>query len=139
MKPRHSLGIERPLSSVWVAAVLLNCGEHRVHQYIEDGKLPLAFDISQPGAARATIRVALPNVLELRRGRKRSGNLSQFMASALPMGMYRAPEVAWALQCDYDFVYKLVRKKALENVGSYGRYLIPRASIVAFLKKRKIG
>lgn len=138
MKIQSSLGIERPLTSVWVAAVLLNCDEHHVHQYIEDGKLPLAFDIAQPGARRATIRVALPNVMELRAGRKWAGTQEEFLAAVLSKGIYRAAEVAWIFQCDYDFVYKLVRKKALANVGRDGKYLIPRASLAAFLAERRI-
>lgn len=131
-------GIQRPLTSVWVAAVLLNCDEHQIHRYIQDGQIPLAFDISHPGARRAAIRVALPNVMELRHKRKRTADLNEFLLRFFNDGIYRAVDVAWLLQCDYDFVYKLVRAKALENSAKAGRYLISRANLSAFLKKRRI-
>ena len=69
----------RPFSSVWQAATMLDCSERRVYHHIQEGRLPLAFDISRPGGERSYIRMATASVMALQRHRRPPSDLDQFI------------------------------------------------------------
>jgi hypothetical protein len=136
----HSLTGKRPFSSVWQAATLLDCTERRVYHYIQEGRLPLAFDISRPGGDRACMRMATASVVALQRIRKPSADLAPFLAQAVPETQfsYKAPQLARLLQCDLDHIHRLIADKELEDVGGPTRYRVPRESVIRFLTERRI-
>jgi hypothetical protein len=130
----------RPFSSVWQAATLLDCSERRVYHHIQEGRLPLAFDISRPGGERIYIRLATSSVTALQRRRRPPSDLDQFLAEALPEAQfsYKAPQVARMLECDPDHIYRLIAANVLEDVGGSTRYRVPRESLVRFLRERRV-
>jgi len=130
----------RPFTSVWQAATLLDCSERRVYHHIQEGRLPLAFDISRPGGERLYIRLATASVLALQRHRRPPSDLDQFLAEALPAThfSYKAPQVARMLECDADHIYRLIAANALEDIGGSTRYRVPRESLTHFLKERRV-
>ncbi len=136
----HALTRAQPFTSVWQAATLLGCAEKQVYHYIQEGRLPLAFDIATPGSERGCIRMATASVVALQRHRPPGTDLDLFLAVALPAGQYsyKAPQLARLLQCDPDHVYQLIGAKALEDVGGSTRYRVPRESMVRFLTARRI-
>jgi hypothetical protein len=136
----HALTRTQPFSSIWQAATLLGCVEKRVYHYIQEGRLPLAFDIASPGSERGCIRVATASVVALQRHRPADCDLAGFLAEVLPAGQYsyKAPQLARMLQCDADLVYRLIGAKALEDVGGSTHYRVPRESVVRFLSERRI-
>jgi hypothetical protein len=136
----QSLARKRPFSSVWQAATMLDCTERRIYHYIQEGRLPLAFDISRPGCERACIRMATASVVALQRVRLPSSELAPFLALVAPETQfsYRAPQLARLLQCDLDHIYRLVASKMLEDVGGPTRYRVPRASVLRFLTERRV-
>jgi len=130
----------QPFSSVWQAATLLDCAEKRVYHYIQEGRLPLAFDISSPACQRACLRLATASVLALQRHAPPPADLALFLAAVLPETQfsYKAPQLARLLQCDVDHVYHLIEAGLLEDVGSSTRYRVPRVSVMRFLGERRI-
>ena len=136
----HALTRKQPFSSVWQAATLLDCAEKRVYHFIQEGRLPLAFDISSPGSDRGCIRVATASVVALQRHRRPASDLALFLGEVLPASQfsYKAPQLARILRCDADHVYRLIRAKALEDVGGSTRYRVPRESVARFLSERRI-
>jgi hypothetical protein len=130
----------RPFSSVWQAATMLDCSERRVYHHIQEGRLPLAFDISRPGGGRIYIRLATASVLALQRRRRPPSDLGQFLAEALPPEQYsyKAPQVARMLECDADHIYRLIAAGVLEDIGGRTRYRVPRESLVRFLTERRV-
>jgi hypothetical protein len=136
----QALTRKQPFTSIWQAATLLDCAEKRVYHYIQEGRLPLAFDISHPGSGRACVRVATASVLALQRRTRPAGDLAPFLAEALPATQfsYKAPQLARLLQCDADHVYRLIGAKELEDVGGSIHYRVPRESLVRFLSERHI-
>jgi hypothetical protein len=140
MNKRKVLGGRRPFTSVWQAATLLNCTERQVYHQIQEGRLPLAFDISRPGGDRIYLRLAITSVLALQKHRLPSGDLNEFLAAALPEAQfsYQAPQVARMLECDPDHIYHLIAAKELEDIGGSTRYRVPRESLVRFLTQRKV-
>jgi hypothetical protein len=133
-------GPRQPFLSVWQAAALLDCAEMRVYHYIQEGRLPLAFDISRPGCGRLCIRLAAASVLALQRRGRPPEDLNGFVARVLPEShfSYRAPQLARMLQCDVDHIYHLIAARALEDVGGSTRYRVPRHSFVRFLAERRV-
>jgi hypothetical protein len=140
MIKNQSLSGRRPFSSVWQAATLLDCTERRVYHYIEEGRLPLAFDIARPGGERVCLRMATASVVGLQRHRRPQADLEPFLAEVLPPAQfsYKAPQLARMLQCDLDHIYRLIGTKALEDIGGSTRYRVPRESVVRFLRERRI-
>jgi hypothetical protein len=136
----QSLAGKRPFSSVWQAATLLDCTERRVYHYIQEGRLPLAFDISKPEAGRACIRMATASVVALQRSRAPAADLAPFLASVAPETRYsyKAPELARMLQCDLDQIYRLIAAHALEDIGGPIHYRVPRESVIRFLTERRV-
>jgi hypothetical protein len=133
-------GRRRPLASVWQAASMLDCSERDIYHQIEEGRLPLAFDISGPAGGRAYIRLATSSVVAAQRRRRAPGDLNKFLAELLPEGQfsYKAPQVARMLECDPDHIYRLIGAKALEDIGGSTRYRVPRDSLVRFLTQRRV-
>jgi hypothetical protein len=129
-----------PFSSVWQAATLLDCAEKRVYHFIQEGRLPLAFDISRPGCDRACLRVATTSVVALQRHKRPPADLAVFLDAVLPASQfsYKAPQLARLLQCDMDHVYHLIGAKVLADVGTSTRYRVPRDSVMQFLSERRI-
>jgi len=74
----------RPFTSVWQAASMLNCTEKQIYHQIQDGRLPLAFDISGPGRERIYLRVATSSVMALQQQRTPPSDLDAFLAEVLP-------------------------------------------------------
>jgi hypothetical protein len=136
----QSLTGKRPFSSVWQAATLLDCTERRVYHYIQEGRLPLAFDIARPGGGRACIRMATASVVAMQRIRRPSADLPPFLAQVAPETQFsfKAPQLARLLQCDLDHIYHLIAAKVLEDVGGPTRYRVPRESVVRFLTERRV-
>jgi hypothetical protein len=140
MNRNQSLSGKRPFSSVWQAAVWLDCTERQVYDHIEAGRLPMAFDIASPGGGRACLRMATASVLALQRHRAPPRELEAFLAEALPEGQfsYMAPHLARLLQCDSDHIYHLIGSNMLTDVGGSTRYRVPRESVVRFLTERRV-
>jgi hypothetical protein len=140
MNKNQSMSGRRPFSSVWQAATLLDCTERLVYQHIQEGRLPLAFDISRPGGARICIRLSTASVVALQRHQLPAADLDQFLTQVLPAVQfsYRAPQVARMLQCDLDHIYRLIGAHVLEDVGGSTRYRVPRESLVRFFTERRI-
>jgi hypothetical protein len=140
MIKNQSLSGKRPFSSVWQAATLLDCTERRVYHYIQEGRLPLAFDISRPGGERVCLRMATSSVVGLQRHRRPQTELEPFLAEVLPSAQfsYKAPHLSRLLQCDLDHIYRLIGMKALEDIGGSTRYRVPRESVARFLRERRI-
>jgi hypothetical protein len=136
----QSLAQTRPFSSVWHAATMLDCTERQVYHYIQEGRLPLAFDICRPGADRVCIRMATASVLALQRIRLPSADLAQFLELVAPATQFsfKAPHLARLLQCDQDHIYHLIAAKVLEDVGGLTRYRLSRESVIRFLTERRI-
>src|SRR5579863_3709680 len=110
MIKNKALDGRRPFSSVWQAATLLDCTERRIYHQIQEGRLPLAFDISRPGGGRHYMRVATASVVALQRRRQPPCELEPFLAKALPATQfsYKAPQLARMLECDADHIYHLI-------------------------------
>ena len=140
MIKNQSLSGRRPFSSVWQAATLLDCSEHRVYHYIQEGRLPLAFDIARPGGGRVCLRMATASVVGLQRHCRVPADLESFLAEVLPAAQfsYKAPQLARMWQCDLDHIYRLIAAKALKDVGGSTHYRVPRESVVRFLRQRRI-
>jgi hypothetical protein len=140
MIKNQSFSGRRPFISVWQAATLLDCSERRVYHYIQEGRLPLAFDISRPGGERVCLRMATASVVGLQRHRRLQADLDSFLAEALPLEQYsyKAPQLARMWQCDQDHIYRLIGTKALEDVGGSIHYRVPRESVVRFLRERRV-
>jgi len=136
----QSLAGKRPFSSVWQAATLLDCTERQIYHYVQEGRLPLAFDICRPGADRVCIRMATASVVALQRVRLPSADLAPFLDSVAPATQFsfKAPQLARLLQCDSDHIYRLISSKMLEDVGGPTRYRVPRESVIRFLQERRI-
>jgi hypothetical protein len=136
----QSLSGRQPFSSVWQAAALLGCTERRVYHYVQEGRLPLAFDIARPDGGRACLRMATASVVALQRHTRAPNELEPFLADALPPGQfsYKAPHLARLLQCDTDHIYRLIAAGALEDIGGSTRYRVPRDSVLRFLAQRKV-
>jgi hypothetical protein len=137
---KKAMSGRRPFSSVWQAATMLDCSERRVYHHIQEGRLPLAFDISRPGCERHYLRLATASVLALQRRRRPSFDLAPFLAEVLPAGQfsYKAPQVARLLECDPDHIYRLIGANVLEDIGGSTRYRVPRESLVRFLTERRV-
>jgi len=140
MITNQTMSGRRPFSSVWQAATMLDCSERRVYHHIQEGRLPLAFNISRPGGERLCIRLATVSVVALQRHRPPPTDLDQFLAGTLPEGQfsYKAPQVARMLVCDPDHVYRLIGTNVLEDIGGSTRYRVPRESLVRFLTERRV-
>jgi hypothetical protein len=140
MIKNQSFSGKRPFSSVWQAATLLDCSERRVYHYIQEGRLPLAFDISRPGGERVCLRMATASVVGLQRHKRLAADLETFLAEVLPPAQfsYKAPQLARMLQCDLDHIYRLISANALEDVGGSTRYRVPRESVARFLRQRRV-
>jgi hypothetical protein len=140
MTKNIALSGRRPFTSVWQAATLLDCTERRVYHDIQEGRLPLAFDISRPGAERVCVRMATASVVALQRRCRPASELAPFLAGLLPLSQfsYRVPELARMLQCDPDHIYHLIGAGMLEDVGGSTHYRVPRESIARFLAERRI-
>jgi hypothetical protein len=136
----RGLETARPLASPMFAAALLDCSYYNVLHHIEDGRLPLAFDIGRPGAARHFVRMATASVLAVRAGLRPSADIRKFFAGAFSPDkpVYRASRLAWMLQCDCDHIYHLVAARVLADAGGATRYQIPRESIIKFLTQRRL-
>jgi hypothetical protein len=130
----------RPFTSPWYAAAILDCSKFSLLDHIENGRMPLAFDIGRPGASRVCLRMATASVLAVKTGLKPSPDLEKFFDGAFPKDkpFYRPPRLAWILHCDYDHIYHLLTAKALADTGGATRYQIPRESILDFLGKRRL-
>ncbi len=140
MIKNSGLSGRRPFSSVWQAATLLDCSERRVYHYIQEGRLPLAFDISRPGSDRHCLRMATASVVGLQRHKRPPADLEIFLADVLPAEQfsYKAPQLARMWQCDLDHIYRLIGAKVLEDVGGCTHYRVPRESLIRFLRERRI-
>jgi hypothetical protein len=140
MNRKQSLAFRRPFSSVWQAATMLDCTERQIYHYVQEGRLPLAFDICRPGADRVCIRMATASVVSLQRVRLPSADLAPFLERVAPETQFsfKAPQLARLLQCDLDHIYRLVSTHVLEDVGGPTRYRLPRESVIRFLKERRI-
>jgi len=134
-----SLTLNRPFASPDSAAALLECSRFILTGHIENGRLPLQFDIARPGVKRVCLRIATPSLLALKTGLKPPTDSPKFLMSAFPKPFYNAPALAALLQCDYDHIYNLIQGKALEDMGIDSHYLIPKESIIDFLAKRRVG
>jgi hypothetical protein len=134
-----SLTFARPFASQDSAAALLECSRFILTGHIENGRLPLQFDIARPGVRRVCLRIATPSLLALKTGLKPATDTTKFLIGAFPKPHYNAPALAALLQCDYDHIYNLIQAKVLSDNGIGAHYLIPRESIFAFLTKRRIG
>jgi hypothetical protein len=131
--------IARPFVSIWVAASVLNCTEHRVAAWLEDGTLPFAFNIARPGVRRACVRLATTALQGRLAGRQRFGAQPEFLAATFPpdIPIYEPAKLAWMMQCDYDHIYNLIRARALADVGRRS-YEISRESLLRFLNERSL-
>jgi hypothetical protein len=140
MVKNQSLSGRQPFSSVWQAAALLGCAERDVYHFVQQGRLPLAFDISRPDGDRACLRMATASVVALQRRRRPPAELEPFLQDALPAEQFsfKAPQLARLLQCDTDHVYRLIASRALEDVGGSTRYRVPRESVFRFLAQRRV-
>jgi hypothetical protein len=136
---RAQVRIKRPFVSVWVAASLLNCSEHRIATRIQDGSLPFAFNIARPGVRRACVRLSTASVLGFRSGAPPFPGLPEFLDATFPADKpaYEPAEVAWMMQCDYDHIYNLIRWRVLADVGRRS-YEISRESLICFLHERRL-
>ena len=136
----QSLAGARPFSSVWQAATMLDCTERQIYHYVQEGRLPLAFDIGRPGAERACIRMATASLVALQRIRLPSADMAAFLERVAPETQFSflAPQLAKLLQCDLDHIYHLIAAKELEDVGGPTRYRVPRESVIRFLTDRRI-
>lgn len=130
----------RPFASPCYAAEILECSRYSLFDHVQNGDIPLAFDIAAPGATRLCLRMASASVLAFRTGLKPSSDLAKFLDAAFPgeTPIYRAPRLAWILHCDYDHIYHLLASKALADAGGATRYQIPRESIIEFLTRRRV-
>ncbi len=135
-----ALAARRPFSSAWQAATLLDCSARRVYESVQEGRLPLAFDIGRPGSSRVCLRMATAAVIALQRRLPPPSDLEAFLAEALPDGQvsFKATHVARMLQCDSDHIYRLISEKVLEDIGGRIHYRVPRDSLVRFLKERRV-
>jgi len=140
MIKNRSLSGRRPFSSVWQAAALLDCPERQVYHYVQEGRIPLAFNLSRPGGRRCFLRMATASVVALQRHQRPARELEAFLAEALPESQYsyKAPHLARLFQCDLDHIYRLIEGKALEDVGGSVHYWVPRQSVAAFLTARRV-
>ena len=136
----QSLSGRRPFISVWQAVTLLDCPERRIYHYVQEGRLPLAFDISRPGGGRVFLRMATASVVALQRHCRPPTELEPFLAGVLPACQfsYKAPQLARLFQCDSDHIYRLIGAKVLEDVGGSTRYRVSRESVIRFLTGRRI-
>ena len=125
---------------MWQAATLLDCSERRVYQYVQEGRLPLAFNIAKPACSRACLRMATATVVALQRRRPPPTELASFLAEVAPETQFsfEAPQLARLWQCDLDHVYRLIADHALEDVGGPTRYRVPRESVIRFLTERRV-
>jgi hypothetical protein len=139
-KKRRRGAHRRPFSSVWQAASMLDCTEKQIYHQIQEGRLPLAFDIARPGGDRSYLRLATSSVTATQQRRRPPADLKQFLAKALPEEVfsYKVPQVARLLECDPDHIYHLIGAQALEDIGGSTRYRVPRESLVHFLKERRV-
>jgi hypothetical protein len=130
----------RPFAPPVVAAALMDCSNYHVFDCVENGTLPLAFDIARPGAVRQCLRVATASILAARSGLKASADLEKFIEMTFPKErpVYRPGRLAWILHCDHDHIYHLLGSGTLSDAGGATRYQIPRESIVSFLTKRRL-
>ncbi len=136
----RSLSGRRPFSSVWQAATLLDCSERRIYHYVQEGRLPLAFDISRPGGDRQCLRMATASVVGLQRHKRPPADLEIFLAGLLPVQQfsYKASQLARMWQCDLDHIYRLIGTNVLEDVGGSTHYRVPRESLLRFLRERRV-
>jgi hypothetical protein len=136
---RPHFHIERPFVSVWVAASVLNCSEHRVAAWLEDGSLPFAFNIARPGVRRACIRIATAALQGRLCGRQPFAAQPDFLEATFPpeILVYEPARLAWMMQCDYDHIYNLIRARALSDVGRRS-YEVSRESLLCFLDERSL-
>ena len=139
MLTSQSLSGRRPFSSVWQAATILDCSERRVYHHIQEGRLPLAFDISRPGGGRSYVRLATASVVALQRHSRPRSGLDDFLGQVFPDGQvsYRVPQLARILDCDPDHIYHLIRANVLQDIGGSTRYRVPRESLVQFFTERR--
>jgi hypothetical protein len=131
--------ISRPFVSVWVAASVLDCSEHKIAALIEDGSLSFAFNIARPGVRRGCVRVAtaaIEGFLAGKRPFEGPGELLEVVFPPEPRA-YNPPRLAWMLQCDADHIYTLIRGGALADVGERA-YQVSRVSLVRFLGERSL-
>ena len=132
--------LKQAFMSVWQAAALLDCAEKGIYHSIQEGRMPLAFDIARPGGGRLCVRVAASSVQALKRHSAPPEDFGQFLAQALPKTLYsyKPPQLARFFQCDPDHIYHLIAAKELEDVGGATRYRVPRESLIRFLIERRI-
>jgi hypothetical protein len=130
----------RPFVSAAFAGAILDCSKYSLQEYIENHRLPMAFNIALPGATRLCLRVAAASVMAVRTGLKPPVDLVKFLDSAIPKDkpFYPPPRLAWLLDCDNDHIYHLLAAGALADAGDATRYLIPRESVMDFLSKRQL-
>jgi excisionase family DNA binding protein len=134
-----SLTFSRPFVSPDSAAALLECSRFILTGHIENGRLPLQFDIARPSVKRLCLRIATPSLLALKTGLKPPTDTAKFLNGAFPQPFYNAPALASLLHCNDDHIYNLIQAKMLADIGIGAHYLIPKESIVDFLAKRRIG
>jgi hypothetical protein len=138
-KDLSSFCIQRPFLSVWVAASVLNCSEHRVACWMQDGTLPFAFNIARPGVRRACVRLSTAALQGCLSGAQPFAGLPEFLEAVFPpaIATYAPAQLAWMMQCDYDHIYNLIRARALADVGRES-YEVPRPSLLRFLNERTL-
>ncbi len=136
----QAVGTARPFASPWFAAAVLDCSKYSLWEHIQNGGIPLAFDIGAPGARRLCLRMATASVMAFKTGLKPSSDMAKFFDAAFPKErpVYRPPRLAWIFHCDYDHIYHLLAGKALADAGGATRYQIPRESIITFLTHRRV-
>jgi hypothetical protein len=136
---RPQFRIKRPFVSVWVAASVLNCSEHRIAGWIQDGRLPFAVNIARPGVSRACVRLSTAALQAFLFGGLPFAGVPEFLDAVFPPGTanYKPPQLAWMMQCDADHIYNLIRARVLTDVGARS-YEVSRQSLLSFLSERSL-
>lgn len=140
------VNIQRPLMSVWGAALLVNQSEEFVERLVEDGELAWVFNIAGRGSRKRCLRVFTRCVLDFRAHVKNDFSAPFVLNAIFPEARPRfcTREVAYAWHCGPEQVRGLATQGALKMLpggdlrGPSSRAWFSRANLADFLTSRRV-
>jgi hypothetical protein len=141
--------IQRPFLSVYACCAIADLTYDQVLSLIDDGAIPVAFNIAQrQSTTKLCLRVLTSSLAEYLSGRRAAApgpNFATELASLFPAlsATVRTPTLARILDCNEDHIARLVHDGCLRSAttlrrGAGGCGLIYRHSIIDFLLQRRI-
>jgi hypothetical protein len=144
--PQYQFPVSRPLVPIEVAMVMTDRDEDEVLAMIEDGHLAWAWDIKSEGAERREIRIWRDSLLmHLTGGRQPTQTEDQVLDGLLPhLGAeIRTPRLRRIFTASQWLIQNLINQGQLHGlndakVGPNGYVRVTRASVITFLRNRRI-